>query len=113
MIKINNETKEIILIKGDTGSFKINVDNIPFINGYTVHFGIKKTLLDTTYLIHKTITSFIDGKAEITINPSDQVSLPIGEYIYGIRLIRTETLKDTLTPEGYAKFTVKGGVINE
>ena len=112
MIKINNSTNDITLIKRDTGSFTIGVTNIPFINGYTVHFGVKKSMGDTAYLIHKVITTFVNNKAEVNIESIDTANLNIGEYIYSIKLIRN-TIHDTLITEGYAKFTIKGGVINE
>lgn len=114
MIKFNQKTLDAEMTIGDTGSFSfsVNVNNERILkDGDTVYFTVKK-LKDRVAVIQKTITDFTDGVCEITINPSDTSLLDEGNYLYDLKLVRTDGTTDTLTPNSSAYFSLKRGVKN-
>ena len=113
MIKINPINLDTEMVIGDTGSFsftpKINKEKF-LSTGDTVYFTVRK-LLDKSVIMQKTITEFEDGKCEITINPSDTTNLDADNYIYDLKLVRSDGTVDSLIPNRpYAYFSLKKGV---
>lgn len=113
MIKINPINLDAEMVIGDTGSFsftpKINKEKF-LSNGDTVYFTIRK-LLDKSIIMQKIITDFEDGTCTITINPEDTSIMEEDNYIYDLKLIRSDGTVDSLIPNRpYAYFSLKRGV---
>ena len=113
MIKINSINLDAEMVIGDTGSFsftpKINGDKF-LSDGDTVYFTIRK-LIDKSIILQKVITDFEDGKCEIVIDPDDTKNLDEDNYIYDLKLIRSDGTVDSLIPNRpYAYFSLKKGV---
>lgn len=102
------------MVRGDTGTFSVR----PKVNGEYVlkdgdhlWFTVRK-IKDHTILLQKDVTEFEDGKAEIIIAPSDTENFEIGNYIYDLKMIRSDGTVDSLIPGGRdsAYFSIKRGV---
>ena len=78
MITIDSAQK-ITMFNGDTGHFTINItkNGVPVVltTGDTLSFSVKKNVADVTYSLQKVVTSFEDGAAVITLDPSDTIDL--------------------------------------
>lgn len=114
MIRINPNTLDAEMVRGNTGSFSVR----PTINGDTVlkegdhlYFTLRK-IKDNRILIQKDITEFEDGRADIILSPSDTTNLEIGNYIYDLVMVRSDGNVDSLIPgsKDTAYFSVKRGV---
>ena len=113
MIKINPINLDAEMVIGDTGTFsftpKINKEAF-LSDGDTVYFTIRK-LLDKSVIMQKVITSFENGACTVTINPEDTSNLNEDNYIYDLKLIRSDGTVDSLIPNRpYAYFSLKKGV---
>lgn len=117
MIRINPNTLDAEMVRGDTGTFSVR----PKINGeYALqdgdhlYFTLRKikALANERPEISKDITTFDNGKAEIVINPSDTENLELGNYIYDLKMVRSDGTVDSLIPGGRdtAYFSIKRGV---
>ena len=86
--KINNSSKKITLVRGDSLHLKINIyiDKEPYTPeiGDTVRFAMKQTYQSNKVLIHKNIP--IDTM-ELHLEPSDTKRLSFGKYVYDIEII--------------------------
>lgn len=84
---INNKTKRITLVRGDSLHLKINIyiDKEPYTPeiGDTVRFAMKQTYQSNKVLIHKNIP--IDTM-ELYLEPSDTKRLSFGKYVYDIEI---------------------------
>jgi hypothetical protein len=112
MIKINaNLDAEMVI--GDTGPFSITprIDSKPILEeGDIVYFTVRK-LKEKSIVLQKVITEFENGTCTITINPEDTTNLEEGNYIYDLKLVRSDGTVDTLIPNRpYAYFSLKKGV---
>jgi hypothetical protein len=114
MIRIDPNSLNAEMVRGDTGTFSVR----PKINGEYVlkegdhlWFTVRK-IKDKTILLQKDVTEFDDGKAEIIINPSDTANFEIGNYIYDLKMIREDGTVDSLIPGGRdsAYLSIKRGV---
>lgn len=113
MIKINPINLDAEMVINDTGTFSFTpkIDGEPFLkDGDTVYFTLRK-LIDKSVIMQKAITEFDNGSCEIVINPSDTVNLDEDNYIYDLKLIRSDGTIDSLIPNRpYAYFSLKRGV---
>lgn len=114
MIRIDPNSLNAEMVRGDTGTFSVR----PKINGEYVlkdgdhlWFTVRK-IKDQTILLQKDVTEFENGIAAVIINPSDTASLEIGNYIYDLKMIRGDGTVDSLIPGGRdsAYFSIKRGV---
>lgn len=114
MIRINPQTLDAEMVRGDTGTFsvapKINGEYV-LENGDHIWFTLRK-IKDNRILIQKDITEFENGIAEIVIEPNDTVNMELGNYIYDLKMIREDGTVDSLIPGGRdtAYFSLKRGV---
>lgn len=110
------KNNDIYMTRGDSETITVSLtdtDNVPilFATGDTVYFTIKTDANTTTKVLQKSITSFIDGKAVVSILPSDTASLSYGSYLYDIQWSRADGFKRTLiTP---SKFNIEKEVTYE
>lgn len=113
MIKINPINLDAEMVIGDTGTFSFTpkIDKEAFLKtGDTVYFTVRK-LLDKSVIMQKVITEFENGKCEVVINPSDTNVLNEDNYIYDLKLVRSDGTVDSLIPNRpYAYFSLKKGV---
>ena len=114
MIRIDPNSLNAEMVRGDTGTFSVR----PKINGEYVlkegdhlWFTVRK-IKDKTILLQKDVTEFEDGMAEVIIKPSDTANFEIGNYIYDLKMIREDGTVDSLIPGGRdsAYFSIKRGV---
>lgn len=79
----------IELTKGDSKSItviiKSNGVKVPLVSGDIVYFSARQKPSQTTYDIQKTITSFTNGEAIITLLSVD-TNIDTGTYLYDIQL---------------------------
>jgi hypothetical protein len=88
-MKINGSN--LYLIRGDSQCVEISLtldDGTPylFVNGDEVKLSVKKTVSDSTYILQKIITTFIENTANIQIEPIDTKSIEYGMYLYDIQI---------------------------
>lgn len=114
MIRINKRTLDAEMVRGDTGAFSIR----PIIKGEyvlqdgdEVWFTVRK-IKDRTILIQKMVNQFEDSIASIVLEPEDTAEMPLGNYIYDLKMIRADGNVDSLIPGGRdtAYFSLKRGV---
>lgn len=76
------------MIRGDTLAFGFEVEGVTDID--KVHFSVKKTQNDGTYILQKTLNNGIekieDGKYSVRVAPSDTHDLEAGTYYYDLQL---------------------------
>lgn len=84
---INNKTKRIALVRGDTlrTQIEILVDDEPYTpaNGDEVRFALKQNYSSSKVLIHKNIPT---DSLILHLEPSDTKKLPFGNYVYDIQI---------------------------
>ena len=117
MIRINKNTLDAEMVRGNTGAFSVR----PIIKGEyvlqegdEVWFTVRK-LKDEQIVIQKKITEFEIGENlsdKEQINPEDTESLELGNYIFDLVLNRADGTIDSLIPGGRdtAYFSLKRGV---
>lgn len=104
---INDKTKQITLIRGDTLKMQVNIliDKQPYTpaTGDVVRFAMKQSMSSSKVLIHKEIP--IDTLI-LHLEPSDTKRLAFGDYVYDIEITFANgdvdtfiTGKMTLKPE--------------
>jgi len=94
-IDINNKIKTF---QGDSFQFVVSPDGYDCVSPDSVVF---KVYSGNVVYLEKTITSFVDGKAEFIINSAETTAIPIGSQKWSLvwnRLSENEihTLKPTL-----------------
>lgn len=115
MIKLNKNTLDAELVQGDTGTFSFSIVDAntgkTFVNpGDEVWFTLKK-IIDQSVIIQKKISEFPNDIVTIPLPPSETKELEAGNYIYDLKLIRSDGNVDTLNPNRpHSNFTVKKGV---
>ena len=76
--------RNLSMTRGDTESLTVYVKDHPFETGDTVFFTVRPKVYGPIVL-QKIATSFVDGKAEFNIDPSDTEGLPFGTYVYDVQ----------------------------
>lgn len=88
--KLSEKKINMSMVKGDTASFNVAVEidgvDTPLVAGDTVYFTVKKSTTATTKILQKTITSFTNGEAVITLAAADTSTLQVGSYVYDIQI---------------------------
>lgn len=107
MFTIDNDTNTMTIVKKDTASFNVALDNYTLTDGDRVTFTIAKEVEQETPLRQIIVTDFIDGVALVPITSEDS-DLDIGSYLYDVQINLADGRVDTVI--GPAKFVVKGGV---
>lgn len=107
MFNIDKDTKTISIIKKDTASFEVILDNYILIDGDKVTFTVAKEVEQQNPVLQIIVTSFEGGKAIINLS-SEDTDLDIGNYLYDVQVNTKEGQIDTVI--GPAKFKVIGGV---
>lgn len=107
MFTIDNETNKMTIVKKDTASFDVELDNYTLTEGDRVTFTIAKEVEQETPIRQIVVEEFTDGKATIFIS-SENSNIEVGNYIYDIQINTADGRVDTVV--GPAKFTVIGGV---
>ena len=101
-IDIGNNIK---MTRGDSEAITVSCEQQPFVEGDKITITVRKSKKDTTKVMQKDVTEFVEGKALISIEPSDTSSLAFGDYIYDIQITRADgTVKTIIKP---ATFTVE------
>jgi len=89
--KISDTVVNISIPWGNTGSFSVSatIDDVAtsLVTGDTVYFTIKNSTSATPKILQKTITSFTDGVASVSLTSADTKSLKPGIYKYDIKVI--------------------------
>lgn len=86
----NSDSVELSLIDQSTNAI------IPFVAGDTVIFSVKMDVNQSTYILHKEITTFEDGMVTIDLHPEDTNLLDFGSYVYDVMLSRADGFKQHL-----------------
>lgn len=107
MFTIDNDTNAMTIIKKDTASFDVALDNYNLEDGDSVTFTISRQVEEEEPILQKTVTDFVDGIATVKLTKED-TNIEIGTYLYDIQIDTQDGRVDTVI--GPAKFTVKGGV---
>ena len=107
---------KITMTRGDSETISIFCKDIlgtavPFVTGDTVYFTIKRDIHEANIILQKIITTFIDGKAIVTILPIDTKALEFISYIYDVQLTKADGTVTTIIPP--SKFTIGGEVTYE
>jgi hypothetical protein len=99
----------ISMVRGDSESLTIRLfdndgDQVNIVFGDTVYFTVREALGDTTTILQKVITGFLDGEAIIEINPADTDDLFFKTYVYDIQWTRADGQVKTIVPA--SNFTI-------
>lgn len=102
---INNKTKKISLVRGDTLKVRIEILNDGNIYtpqfGDTLRFAMKKDYSSSRILIHKSIPT---DTLVLHLKPEDTKKLTFGEYVYDIEITFANGDVDTFIT---GKFEIK------
>lgn len=106
----------LTMIQGDSESLTIGRKDasgnlLPFAEGDTVYFTVKESPLVVEKVFQKAITTFVDGKAIIEIEPEDTKTIAIQSYFYDIQLNTAAGKVTTLVKP--SKLTIKVGITDE
>lgn len=94
----------IYMTRGDSESLAVSCPQRPFAEGDKVELTLRTCAGDGRVLLHKTVTSFTDGKAIIAINPADTSNLPFCDASYDVQVTFADgTVKTIVRP---SKFTI-------
>lgn len=108
MITIDLDNNNITIIKKDTASLNIALDNYILKSGDTVTMTIDKEVENEEPIKQIIVTNFTDqGEAVIKLT-SEDTDLEIGTYKYDIQVNTADGRVDTII--GPAKFKIVGGV---
>ena len=107
MINIDSESKNMTIIRKDTASFTLSLNNYKLQNGDKVIFTLASSLESPKPLLQKEINKFNDGAAEIFLS-TDDTNIEVGKYFYDIHVELSNGQVDTVI--GPARFVVEGGV---
>ena len=108
MITIDKDTNNITIIKKDTASLDILLDNYTLTNGDRVTLTIDKEVEQETPIKQIIVTNFNEEGGAIINLTSEDTDLEIGTYKYDIQINTADGRVDTVI--GPAKFKVIGGV---
>ena len=108
MITIDKDTNNITIIKKDTASLNILLDNYTLTNGDRVTLTIDKEVEQETPIKQIIVTNFNEEGGAIINLTSEDTDLEIGTYKYDIQINTADGRVDTVI--GPAKFKVIGGV---
>ena len=88
--RLSEKKINMSMVIGNTESFNVGAEidgvDTPLVTGDTVYFTVKKSTTATTKILQKTITSFTDGLAVVSLSASDTSSLQAGKYVYDIKV---------------------------
>lgn len=107
MFIIDNDTNTMTIVKKDTASFDVALENYSLDSGDTVTFTVAKELEQESPDLQIVVADFIDGVAMVAITSEDS-NLEVGTYYYDIQVNTRDGRVDTIV--GPAKFKVIGGV---
>lgn len=114
-----NKGYNISMIRGDTEIIKVVIkdskgNNVPLVVGDIIYFTVKTSTETEVKILQKTVTSFHNGVALISITPSDTKNIninPYTHYIYDIQLTRSNGDVKTIIPP--SAFILEGDVTYE
>jgi hypothetical protein len=107
MFTIDNDTNKMTIIRKDTASFNIALENYELGNGDTVTFTIAREKEQECPLVQIIVTEFLNGVATVFLE-SANTDLDEGTYLYDVQINTADGRVDTVV--GPAKFKVIGGV---
>ena len=104
------------MTRGDTETItikKTDKDNasVPFSEGDTVYFTVKKSIHDIDKTLQKVVTSFTDGNALIEISHNDTKDIVCGTYLYDVQLTDKNGVVTTLVKP--SRFYIQGEITYE
>lgn len=108
MITIDKDTNNITIIKKDTASLDILLDNYTLTDGDRVTLTIDREVEQETPIKQIIVTNFNEEGGAIINLTSEDTDLEIGTYKYDIQINTADGRVDTVI--GPAKFKVIGGV---
>ena len=105
----------LTMIRGDSEKISVSCtkDGIlePLVSGDKIYFTVKNTVYETNKIFQKIITNFVDGKANIEIEPLDTKNLKFIIYKYDVQLTRADGTVITIIPA--SDFTINPEVTYE
>lgn len=107
MINIDSESKNMAIIRKDTASFTLSLNNYELQDGDKVIFTLASSLESPKPLLQKEVDKFNNGVAEFFLSTND-TNIEIGKYFYDIQVELSNGQVDTVI--GPARFVVEGGV---
>ena len=108
MFTIDKDTNKMTIIRKDTASFDVSLDNYTFTSGDEVIFTVNTDVELEEPILQKTVTLFNeDGSATVFLTKFD-TDIEVGTYKYDVQVNTQDGRVDTVI--GPAKFVVKGGV---
>lgn len=107
MFTIDNDTNTMTIVKKDTASFNVALDNYSLMDGDKVTFTIATEVEQEKPLKQIVVEDFYNGIATVMISSEDS-NIEAGNYLYDIQINTADGRVDTIV--GPAKFKVIGGV---
>ena len=107
MFLIDNDTNTMTIVKKDTASFDVSLENYILKEGDTVTFTVAKEVEQEEPTIQVIVEDFNSGTATVRLTSAD-TNIEAGDYKYDIQVNTADGRVDTIV--GPAKFKVIGGV---
>lgn len=107
MFLIDNETNTMTIVKKDTASFDVSLENYVLKEGDTVTFTVAKEVEQEEPVIQVIVREFNSGIATVRLTSAD-TNIEVGDYKYDVQVNTIDGRVDTIV--GPAKFKVIGGV---
>ena len=107
MFLIDNDTNTMTIVKKDTASFDVSLENYGLEEGDTVTFTVAKEVEQEQPVIQVIVTEFNSGIARVRLTSADS-NIEVGDYKYDVQVNTADGRVDTIV--GPAKFKVIGGV---
>ena len=107
MFLIDNDTNTMTIVKKDTASFDVALENYILKEGDTVTFTVAKEVEQEEPTIQVVVEDFNSGIATVRLTSAD-TNIEAGDYKYDVQVNTADGRVDTIV--GPAKFKVIGGV---
>ena len=108
MIYIDKDTNKISIIKKDTATLSVSLDNYFLTDGDRVTFTVANEVEQEEPLLQIVVTQFTSEGGAVIPLTSQNTDLEIGEYLYDIQINTKDGRVDTII--GLAKIKIMGGV---
>lgn len=106
----------ITMIRGDTEAFNVTLQDedgakVDLVVGDTVYFTVKTSINTHIKILQKVVTEFVDGVAQIKIEPQDTKELKFDTYVYDVQISFASGAVKTIIPP--SDFIVSGEITYE
>lgn len=108
MLRIEEWTQRMELVRGDDGAFTVSKEPEGFAEGESLCFSLRRRVGAAELLLEKVVDRFDEGVALVEIAHEDTAELDFGSYVYDLQYRDAAGKRHTVV--GPAEFRLKGEV---